>query len=108
MTIDYSAWQFWLNLIIAIGVVLNTAYTWWSNRSKVTAKTFAEHAAQLENIRNRMTKVEANSGCSQHSDFDVRLRKVEIVVGKTDGRLEGIGNALDNIQNFLMTGNGNR
>jgi len=100
--VNYQAWQFWLNTAAFILAGMSGAYTWWSNRSKATDKKFAEHDDELEKIRTRMTKVEASGGCSQHAELDVRVRKVEIVVGRIDGRMEGVGNALDNIQNFLM------
>lgn len=98
---DYRAWQFWLNVIIAIGVLLNTVYTWWSNRSKVNSTRFND-------LEKRITKVESNKGCDQHAEFDKRQREVETKVNLILGRMEGVGNSLDIIQQHLMTEKGNR
>lgn len=92
---DYTAARFWMDVLQSAGVILLGIYTWWVNREKVTSSRFTA-------LETRLTKVEASGGCSQHAELDVRVRQVEVVVGRIDGRMEGVGNALDNIQNFLM------
>ena len=38
----YLAWQFWLQMVMFIGIVANGVYSWWSNREKVTAGKFTD------------------------------------------------------------------
>lgn len=37
---NYTAWRFWVDMVVLAFVILNTAYTWWSNREKVNSKRF--------------------------------------------------------------------
>ena len=65
---NYSAWQFYLNIVVALGVVLNTGYTWLSNRKKGNDKRFTALEASLDS---KIGKEEANEylgRCTAHRE----------------------------------------
>ena len=112
MNIYYPAWAFWFsvtqflfNIALLIGV-------WWSNREKVTAKKF-------KGIEERVGKVEAAvktiPTCSNHQRMEENDKRTADALeelnkglselkGLVRGRMEGIGSALDTIQQHLLSG----
>ena len=94
--VDYTAARFWMDLLQLAGIVAIGIYSWWGNRAKVTNSRF-------NGLETRMTKVESKSGCDHHGDFDKRLRDVQSNVSTIDGRMEGIGRALNLIQEHLLS-----
>jgi hypothetical protein len=103
---DYTAWRFWADMLVLLTVLANTAYTWWSNRNK-RFSGLERRMDHTERVNQELAeKLAARPSCSHHDTFDIRLRKVEGIVEKTDGRMEGVGKSLDIIQQHLMNQGG--
>jgi uncharacterized phage infection (PIP) family protein YhgE len=37
----YESWQFWWQMLMLVGIVVNGIYSWWVSREKVTGRRFA-------------------------------------------------------------------
>jgi len=103
---NYVAWKFWLDVAQLLGIVAVGLYSWWSNRSKATQKRFNRHDSRLGSVEVELDHikqaVEQRGPCQLHGQFDKRLRLIEGGVEKIDGRMQGVGNSLDLIQQHLM------
>ena len=65
---NYSAWQFYLNIVVALGVVLNTGYTWLSNRKKGNDKRFTALEASLDSKIGKEQANEYLGRCTAHRE----------------------------------------
>jgi hypothetical protein len=61
--LNYSAWQFWVNSAVLIGMAANLTYTWWTNREKITSKRFR---ALEDAVAEKITSAQARELISQH------------------------------------------
>lgn len=109
---NYPAAMFWMNFTLAIINLVGVVYVWWSNREKVTTAKFDElkrHINQVEGtVKQIEIEVKHRPDCQHHQGFEDRLDamngKLNRIEGMVEGRLEGIGNSLDLIQQHLLNG----
>lgn len=127
---DYAAWRFWIDLgqIGATGAI--GVYVWWTNREKVTSARFA---TLEEEVRKRLpvealerARAERDAKCTAHqartAGVELELRAIptraELAglshdiatltqqLGRLEGRLEGVGRAIDLVNEFLINQGG--
>lgn len=112
MQIDYEAWRFWMGIAQLAATVLIGVYVWWSNREKVTNKRFRSledrQTASEADMKKLKERVDSRPPCMHHGDFDARLAEVKEGVSNINGRLVGIGNSLDLIQQHLISQGGKK
>ncbi len=126
MTIDYTAWRFWFDILQLGGLCVLGGYSWWANREKVNAKRFA---SLEEEVRSRVTsealKVihkERDALCSKHqvrtealettlrgaptrSEISNLTHEISVLtskLGRLEGRLDGLNRVADLINEFLI------
>ena len=46
--VNYTAWRFWLDIFVLVGVIANTVYTWWVNRERINNKRFVSLEKSVE------------------------------------------------------------
>jgi len=51
----YESWQFWWQMLMFVGIVVNGIYSWWATREKVTGRRFA--ALEKEVAKKRVTDI---------------------------------------------------
>ncbi|MGE4334543.1 MAG: DUF2730 family protein [Pigmentiphaga sp.] len=96
---NYQAWQFWFNVGYSVGLLALGVYTWWVNREKVTASRFSGLETRMQRVETRLANLPT---CASHSKMDQDIDEVKGAVKRIEGRMEGIGNALDLIQTHLL------
>lgn len=109
---NYTAMQFWLNLFIFASNVTVAIYIWRSNKEKVTTAKFdtltkrigESEKAMTSKISEMESKLERRKECPHHPSFEARLDAMNGSLNKVDGRLEGIGRAVDLMNQFLING----
>ena len=97
---NYEALKFWMAVAQFASTIGIGIYAWWSNRDKITNARFKEHDKRL----NELEKKTDNPRCPHHPSFEARLDKMNGSLNKVDGRLEGIGRAVDLMNQFLING----
>lgn len=132
-TPNYQLWILGFNVFQFVCTAILGLYVWWKNRNAVTTTRFDEQDKRITGIETKaqlaqqtqeaMVKhleelgeqVRRHSDCKYHQGFERRLDEttkelskmngnIEHVEGLVEGRLKGIGSALDMIQQHLMTG----
>lgn len=95
-TPNYVAWRFWIDMLVLVGVIANTAYTWWSTREKVNSKRFL----RLENdVKERVTSAaidaiekEREVSCERHrgrtSSIEGEIKKLATEVQHLPGQAD--------------------
>lgn len=112
MNIYYPAWAFWFSVVQFIFNVALLIGVWWNNKQKVNSKKF-------KGLEDRMVKVEtavtSMPVCGNHTRMEENDRitakqlkeisdDLHEIKGLVKGRMEGIGSALDTIQQHLLGG----
>ena len=122
---QYEAMRFWLEAALLIG---GPAFTYWRTREKVTSshivaldkriagvetdKKLADgrYLAIEKKLEEIVKDVKHHADCKYHQGFEARLDKMNGSINKLEGtvtgRLEGIGSALDLIQQHLLNNGG--
>ena len=96
---DYTAARFWMDAGQLIGLIIIGVYTWWANREKVTTARFAGLETRMERVETKLADLPT---CANHGNMDQGISEVKGAVKRIEGRMEGIGNALDLIQTHLL------
>ncbi len=127
MNVDYMEWRFWMDVgIYAFNVGLGL-YVWWDKRKVKTVKRFqdletwkTEQGPRIENLATGMA--ELKSQCAGHlkqtnqlgadlSNMPTRedmtklsdqMNTLSVALGRTSGRLSGIGRAVDLMNQHLL------
>jgi|SRR6185369_75747 len=69
---NYAEYKFYLDIVVLVGVVANTGYTWWSNREKVTSQRFValekEVAERIKPTDLKTAKADRDKLCASHKE----------------------------------------
>jgi len=99
--VDYSSWQFWLDVAQIIALLVMAVYTHLANRSKANKGT-------IELLSDRVGKLEADvSHLPDHNDIGALHDKVNGVsntVSTINGQLVAINHTLSLINEHLING----
>lgn len=105
MTINYPAWQFWWNVSYAVGLAAIAAYTWWTNREKITGKRFQDH-------EDRITVLEVTAKnapvCQHHGELAHRIEDIHGDLRELSGSVNGVKRAVDLMNEFLINQGSNK
>ncbi len=119
--IDYSEWQFWLNVAQVGGYVVLGLYVWFTNRQKATVAEIREvkdnvealKAAQAlrcgEHITRTTTLEVALKSAPTHADIGEVYDRVNVVKGTVDemsGVLKGVNSQVRLLVEHHMKGDG--
>lgn len=102
--VDYSSWQFWLDIAQIIALLLMVIYTHLANRSKANKGT-------IEQLSERVGKLEADvSHLPDHDDIGAlhdKVNGVSNIVSTISGQLASVNNTLTLINEHLINGGNN-
>lgn len=89
MTINYTAWWFWINVFQMVCTAALAAYVWWTNREKVKAARFLALEKQVaERVTTQALKdaeTKRDSRCEQHKE---KISLVEMSVIEVRSELD--------------------
>lgn len=106
--IDYQALGFWWQVIISVLIVLNTAYTWIVNRSKVNTNAIQRVNSRVTHLSNRLGQIETDmKHLPDHKDIGDLHEKVNIVAKGMEGmqgELRALNRNLGLINEHLLNG----
>ncbi|MDR2551438.1 MAG: hypothetical protein LBD10_14705 [Desulfobulbus sp.] len=85
MSIDYTAWRFWIDMGQAAATLIVCIYVWWDRRQGKTMKRFADlekrQAAQTSAVDELVDDVEGLAdGCARHTARTDALDKQHLVM----------------------------
>ncbi|MEW6670213.1 MAG: hypothetical protein AB1427_00835 [Thermodesulfobacteriota bacterium] len=87
----YHYWQFWLQMVQLIGIVVIGIYTWWTNREKVNASRFEslekDVAKRVTDTALKELNDARESRCAAHLD---RTAKLELAVSLNRASIESL------------------
>jgi len=107
---DYSAWQFWLNVAQWICTLLLGIYVWQATRHRITNQKieklkeevdceFGKQTLRTNALGDRMTRVEADirslPDYDKINELSGRIERLNGLLSNLSGRLEGINRAVD-------------
>lgn len=102
---NYTAWKFWIDVLVLAVVAGNTVYTWYSNREKVTNKRFQAAENRLLQLEN---DVKNPPSCTYHPRLEERMDSAVRKLERMDGKLDGLSRAVDLMNEFLINQGGRR
>ena len=89
MTINYTAWWFWINVAQMIFTAALGCYVWWTNRAKVTAARFAtlekQVAERVEKTALDAMDAERDNRCAQHRE---RTARAEMTIARMESDIK--------------------
>lgn len=134
MTVDYTAWRFWMDAGNYVATVAIGLYVWWDKRKVKTVKRFLdlekwknEQGPRIESLTTGMAELKTQ--CAGHiqqtnqldkkhlqieADFrslptredltklSDQMNALSVNLGKANGRLSGIGRAVDLMNQHLL------
>lgn len=119
--IDYSAWQFWLNVGQVFGYVILGVYVWFSNRQKATVAEIVDVRKKVEALekgqinrcrdhQNRTTTLEVQvKNGPTHKDLGEVFERINAVKGSVDsmsGALKGVSTQVNLLVEHHLKGEG--
>lgn len=103
---DYGAARFYFDVVVAVGVVLNTGYTWAANRTKGNKVAIEQVRQQVVHLESRFSTLESQvqhlPGRADVEELHDRITEVANLVSETRGELRGINRTLENIHQSLL------
>lgn len=92
---NYAEFKFYLDIIVLIGVIGNTGYTWYTNREKVTSQRFAKLE---EEVVKRATTAVTEALNLRTAEIETSLRNVpsccnghQLMTTRMDGHSDRLG-----------------
>jgi len=93
---NYAAWRFYLDVLVLVGVIFNTVYTWWANRARINNKRFV---TLEQNVAEKISDQEARDiidqqlkDCEKHrrhlSEMRLQTSRIETEMRQMPGRRE--------------------
>lgn len=104
MTINYTAWRFWFDLLQLGGTCLIGVYVWWANSKKVTTARFSEHEKRLNTLEIDIK----HPNCQHHLNFEGRLDALHGDIRELTGGVNGLRRAVDLMNEFLINQGGKK
>ena len=107
-SIDYNAAKFWLDLFNVLGLAGLGAYTWVTNRQRVTKDAIDEVTGRVIRLeRETAVMKEATKNLPTHQDMDdvdKRLDEVNQGVASLSAEMKANKELLHTIHNHLLNG----
>lgn len=127
MTVDYTAWRFWMDAGNYVATVAIGLYVWWDKRKVKTVKRFqdledwkSKQGPRIESLETGMDELKKQ--CTGHMqqtnklgvDFKTmptredlaklsdQMNALSVNLGTANGRLTGIGRAVDLMNQHLL------
>lgn len=108
MSLNPDEWRLIFDAIVAVVVVINTIYTWISNRQKANRTALAELGGLITQLTNRVDVMEHDIKHLPNDDDLADLHKKVNVVAKEVSNISGMLTALQPafllIQEHLLNG----
>lgn len=106
MEIDYTAWRFWMDLLLILVVMLQGIYTWFVNRTKVNKAAIDRVDGRVSEVVERVTLLERDvRHLPNHDDLGELHEKVNTIatsMGKIEGELAALVRSLSMIHEHLL------
>lgn len=99
---SYDAYKFYLDIVVLLGVLGNTGYTWWSNREKVTSRRFAalenEVSERVKLADLKEIRAQRDKKCEEHkNDMKDFTSGNTNRLGDAEKKIERIGAEIRNL-----------
>ncbi len=103
---DYAALRFWLDVVVLVGVVLNTLYTWHANRNRATRAAIDRVDRRVDDLGNRMSAMETDLRHQpSHNDLKRIYEKLDALAqaqATAGGELKAVTHQLSLINRHLL------
>ena len=91
----YAEFKFYLDIVVLLGVIGNTCYTWYANREKVTSRRFVKLE---EEVVKRATTAVTENLAQRTVDLEGKLKNIpgcctghETMLARVDGHNDRLG-----------------
>lgn len=115
--LNYDAWRFWLELLLALAAFSATVFGWWVTRTRATSKSIEAINAKVSEVSSSLTmeihllrsdidkletKVESMPNHKDLGELYNRLSTMDGRLSELIGGVSAMSRGLDNMNTYLL------